>query len=68
MEKVNREGPPLLPELPRPQPTEAGPFAEAMEGGMIALDVRSPEAFAGAFIPNSLVIPASMLPSALTQS
>jgi hydroxyacylglutathione hydrolase len=63
MEKVNQEGPPLLPELPRPQPVEAGPFAEAMERGMIALDVRSPEAFAGGFIPNSLVIPASMLPS-----
>jgi hydroxyacylglutathione hydrolase len=63
MEKVNQQGPPPLPELPRPQPMQADPFAEAMERGMIALDVRSPEAFAGAFIPNSLVIPASMLPS-----
>ena len=34
-----------------------------MQNGMIALDIRSAEAFAGAFIPGSLAIPVDMVPA-----
>ena len=38
-------------------------MAEAKEGGAVLLDLRSPEAFAGAFIPDSIAMPASMVPA-----
>lgn len=63
METLNQEGPPELVALPRPHPMSAAAFADAMAGGMVALDVRSPEAFAGAFIPGALSIPRDMIPS-----
>lgn len=62
MEALNRDGPPLLANLPRPGPMTAEQFADALGDGMIALDIRSPEAFAGAFIPGSLAIPRDMIP------
>jgi rhodanese-related sulfurtransferase len=37
--------------------------AQAMKGGAVLVDLRSPEAFAGAFIPGSLAIPLDMLPA-----
>lgn len=63
MERFNQEGPPLLPRLARPRPCSADEFAAAMEDGMVALDVRSPEAIAGACVPGSVCIPVGMLPS-----
>jgi len=63
MEKYNLEGPPPLDELPRPVPMTVGRFAEAMEEGMLAVDIRSPEAFAGAHIPGTLSIPLDMIPA-----
>jgi hydroxyacylglutathione hydrolase len=36
-------------------------FAQRMDGGMLVLDVRSPEAIAGAFIAGSLAIPLEMV-------
>lgn len=62
MEEHNLAGPPLLGSLPRPKPYNADEFEQAIKDGMIAIDVRSPEAFAGAYIPGSLAIPLDMLP------
>ena len=63
MEKYNLEGAPPLGELPRPRPTSAVEFAEAMDDELQAVDVRSPEAFAGAHVPGSFSLPADMLPA-----
>ncbi len=63
MEKYNKEGPPSLTELPRPRPLTPEQVALAVEHGAIIVDLRSPEAFAGAFIPGSLAIPIDMLPA-----
>jgi len=62
MEVYNLEGPPLLNPY-KAAPYNAEQFARAMESGMMVLDVRSPEAFAGAFIPGSLAIPTGMIPA-----
>ena len=63
MEQFNLAGPPLLGKIPRPLPLVADDFATAIENGMIVLDLRSPEAFAGACIPGSIAIPLEMLPA-----
>lgn len=63
MERYNQFGPPLLERLPNPQPLDADQFAERIGQGMIVLDIRSPEAIAGAFIPSSLTIPLNMIPA-----
>jgi hydroxyacylglutathione hydrolase len=44
-----------------PVPLEADQFEKALQNGMIALDIRSAEAFAGAFIPGSLAVPVDMV-------
>ncbi len=63
MEKLNLEGPPVTGLLPEPAPWGPEEFAEAAREGMVILDLRSPEAVAGAFIPGSLAIPRGMLPA-----
>jgi hydroxyacylglutathione hydrolase len=63
MEKYNLEGAPPLNELPRPKPLSPDEFAQAMDDGMIPVDVRSPEAFAGAHVPGSFSLPLDMLPA-----
>ena len=64
MERYNQEGSaPFLGVFPPPPPVGVERFAEMLEGGMLALDVRSPEAFAGAFVPDSLAIPLDMVPA-----
>ncbi len=63
MEKYNLEGAPPLDELPRPKPLSADEFARAIDGGMIAVDVRTPEAYAGAHVPESYSLPLAMLPA-----
>jgi len=63
MEAFNLEGAPLLGSIPKPRPLCTEAFADRMAKGSIALDIRSPEAFAGAHIPGSLAIPCEMLPS-----
>jgi hydroxyacylglutathione hydrolase len=62
MEIHNRDG--VAFRLP-PQPRNMSPdeFDQAMRGGMIVLDARSTEAFAGGFIPGSLFIPLKMIPA-----
>jgi hydroxyacylglutathione hydrolase len=55
MEKLNKEG-------SEPMPMDAAAFMDAMDNAMAVVDVRSPESFAGAFVPGSLAIPLHMLP------
>jgi hydroxyacylglutathione hydrolase len=61
MERLNLHGAPPMDLLPEPPPMSAEWFENAMETGMICVDLRSPEAFAGAFIPGSLAIPLEMI-------
>lgn len=63
MEEYNRLGPPPLYALPFPPPMNAEMVENAMADGALVLDLRSPEAFAGAFIPGSLAIPLEMVPA-----
>jgi len=63
MEKYNLEGAPPLDELPRPKPLTPDEFAKAIDEGMLVVDVRSPEAFAPAHVPNSFSLPLEMLPA-----
>lgn len=63
MEKYNLEGAPPLDYLPIPQPLSPDEFARAVEGGMHVIDIRSPEAFAGAHVPKSFSLPLEMLPA-----
>ena len=62
MEKYNLDGPPAIVPFNSLQPMGAEDFGQAMQEGMLALDVRSPEAYCGAFIPGSLSVPLDMLP------
>jgi len=62
MEQYNQHGAPPLAHLPAPPPLRPAAIEQARDAGAILLDLRSPEAFAGAFIPGSLAIPADMLP------
>lgn len=50
MEKYNLEGPPLLGNLPSPEPLTPVLFREKMEGGSIVVDTSLPAAFGGAHI------------------
>ena len=62
MEKFNQGGIPLKTKLPEPKPVSAHDFDAAIrEEHMLVVDIRSPEAFAGAHIPGSLSIPLNML-------
>ncbi|MHC1726860.1 MAG: rhodanese-like domain-containing protein [Syntrophobacteraceae bacterium] len=64
MEKLNQEGSAsLLSSLPVPRPLNAGEFSVMVDEGALILDIRSPEAFAGAFIPGSLSVPLEMVPA-----
>ena len=62
MEEYNLKGAPPLKELPVPPPLSAHGVAKARDAGAVLVDLRSPEAFAGAFVPDSLAIPLDMLP------
>lgn len=63
MEKANLEGPPPLGRLVPPRPLSAAQVEAAREGGLLVIDVRSPEAAAGAHIPDSLALPLDMIAS-----
>lgn len=63
MERYNKEGAPSLGELPRPCPLTPAQVEQAVRDGAVLVDLRSPEAFAGVFIPGSLAIPLDMLPA-----
>ncbi len=62
MEQYNKAGSaPALQVLPEPKAMDPGTFEQARDDGAIVLDIREPEAFAGAFVPGSLNIPANMI-------
>lgn len=63
MEEYNQYGPPPLKGLPHPVPMTAPEVKAAREAGARLIDLRSPEAIAGAFIPDSLALPADMIPA-----
>lgn len=64
MERLNKEGSARavheMPDMPMLSAEEA---ALAMKRGALGLDIRSPEAFAGAFIPGTLATPLDMIPA-----
>ena len=62
-EEYNRQGPPPLDFLPQPVPMTATAVHKAQQEGALLLDLRSPEAFAGAFVPGSLAVPLAMVPA-----
>lgn len=63
VEKFNQDGIPLVDKLPKPIAKSPDEFAKAIEkNGMIIIDVRTPEAYAGAHIEDSLAIPLENLP------
>ncbi len=63
MEEYNQYGAPSMQTLPEPDPLSAEQFEKAMAEGMLVVDTRSPESFAGAFIPGSMAIPLDMIPA-----
>jgi hydroxyacylglutathione hydrolase len=62
MEQYNQYGAPPLHVVPQPPPLTPADIADALDAGAHVIDLRSPEAIAGAFIPGSLAIPLEMLP------
>lgn len=56
MKLQNREGPPLLGNLPAPGPLSSDEIEEAMGRGAQLVDARSKESFAAGYIPGSLNI------------
>lgn len=64
MEEYNLKGnAPRICEMPAPRPLSAKAFEARMREGMLVLDTRSAEAYAGAFIPGSLAVPLEMIPA-----
>ncbi|MFW5752880.1 MAG: rhodanese-like domain-containing protein [Planctomycetota bacterium] len=61
MEQYNKDGAPPLPHLPLPRPVGPATFAEQRDRGMQAVDLRGPEAAAGAVVPGALCIPVSLI-------
>lgn len=63
MEEYNQYGAPSLYNLPQPAPMSTEAVEKAQSEGAVLLDLRSPEAYAGAFIPGSIAIPLEMIPA-----
>ncbi len=63
MEEYNQNGSPPLNFLPQPRPMNAEQVDKTQQDGALLLDLRSPEAYAGAFISNSLAIPLELVPA-----
>ena len=63
MEQYNLSGAPPMDGPPAPPPLDVEEFARAVESGMLAVDVRSPEAFAGAHVPGSQALPLDLVTS-----
>jgi hydroxyacylglutathione hydrolase len=56
MEMLNRDGPPLLGNLPQPPALSPAQFRSEMEQGILAVDTSPPVAFAGAHVPGAYSI------------
>lgn len=64
MEEINASsGPELDLDVRKPAPMGVEDFASELHNGMIALDLRMVESFAGGHVPGSLSLPAAMLTS-----
>jgi len=63
MEEYNLKGAPQRNRQVDDVPLDADAVAEAVSSGAVLVDLRSPEAYAGAFIPDSLALPEPMLPA-----
>lgn len=63
MEDYNQNGAPPMNMLPNPKPCNHEEFSNFIANGGAVLDIRSPEAFSGAYIPNTLAMPAGMIPA-----
>jgi hydroxyacylglutathione hydrolase len=64
MEEFNQSGAvPAMDRPPFPLALTPGEFESRMKDGLIALDVRSAEAFAGCLVPGSLAVPLDMVPT-----
>jgi len=64
MEEINAStGPGLDLDVRKPAPMGVDDFASGLDNGLIAVDLRMAESFAGAHVPGSLSLPAAMLTS-----
>lgn len=54
MRRLNTEGPPTLGVLPEPEPLDPARLDAHLDDGGVVLDVRSPEAFGSAHVPQAL--------------
>ncbi|MBF0233608.1 MAG: MBL fold metallo-hydrolase [Desulfamplus sp.] len=62
MEDYNQNGAPILHNTPVPESVTVDKFENYIKNGMIAIDVRSPEAYAGVHIPGTISLPLNMIP------
>ena len=64
MEQINASsGPGMDLDVRKPPPMGVEAFKRALEDGLIAVDLRMAESFAGGHVPGSLALPADMLTS-----
>ncbi len=63
MEEYNQNGARILNNIPAPCPVSAEEFDARMKQGLLAVDSRSPEAYAGVHIPGSIAMPLDMIPA-----
>mgnify|MGYP001617345397 CR=1 FL=1 len=59
MKRINRDGPPLLGEIPPQAPLDVRRLAEVLRDGAQVVDLRPTRDFAGRHVPGTLNIPAS---------
>ncbi len=57
MKRVNRQGPPLLADLPAVEPTEGFVLSDVLRSGATIIDARSAEEFQYAHVPGTLSVP-----------
>jgi hydroxyacylglutathione hydrolase len=60
MKRVNREGPPLLGKLPRPERLSPSRVATALSAGALVVDTRPAAEFSAAHVPGTLSIPLNL--------
>lgn len=59
MKKVNKEGPALLNELPKPQPMDRIKLSDLLEEEALVIDFRNRNEFSQSHIPGTVSVPAS---------
>jgi hydroxyacylglutathione hydrolase len=63
MKRVNKEGPPLLPDLPQPERLPPNKLTQLIEEGAMIIDTRPDYAYAAGHIPGTINIPDWGMPS-----